>query len=61
MLKEKQLVINTLGNISALCDGCMPGLVEMYRDYTDGKQGGQYGVSGAAYIMEKKIQTENGI
>ncbi|SHK92206.1 purine biosynthesis protein PurH [Hespellia stercorisuis] len=32
-----QIVENSIGNISATCDGCMAGLAEMYQDYIDGK------------------------
>ena len=28
----------SLGNISASCDGCSAGIVEMYQDYIDGKK-----------------------
>ena len=27
-----------LGNISGACDGCSPGIIEMYQDYIDGKK-----------------------
>ena len=32
------IVADALGNIEASCDGCMPGLAEMYQDYIDGKK-----------------------
>lgn len=38
MEERKQIVENSLGNISASCDGCMAGLAEMYQDYIDGKK-----------------------
>ena len=28
----------SLGNISGACDGCSPGIIEMYQDYIDGKK-----------------------
>ena len=36
--EREQIVADSLGNISATCDGCMPGLAEMYQDYIDGKK-----------------------
>jgi len=36
--ERKKIVEESLGNISADCDGCMAGLAEMYQDYIDGKK-----------------------
>ncbi len=36
--EREQIVADSLGNISANCDGCMSGLAEMYQDYIDGKK-----------------------
>lgn len=37
--KERQKIVEeSLGNISANCDGCMAGLAEMYQDYIEGKK-----------------------
>jgi hypothetical protein len=36
--EREQIVKDSLGNISANCDGCMAGLAEMYQDYIDGKK-----------------------
>ena len=36
--EREQLVAESLGNISASCDGCSAGIVEMYQDYIDGKK-----------------------
>ena len=36
--ERKQIVEESFGNISANCDGCMPGLAEIYQDYIDGKK-----------------------
>ena len=36
--EREQIVAESLGNISASCDGCMAGLAEMYQDYIDGKR-----------------------
>jgi hypothetical protein len=36
--EREQIVKDSLGNISANCDGCMAGLAEMYQPYIDGKR-----------------------
>lgn len=36
--EREQIVSESLGNISVSCDGCMPGLAEMYQEYIDGKK-----------------------
>ena len=36
--EREQIVADSLGYIEANCDGCMPGLAEMYQDYIDGKK-----------------------
>ena len=36
--ERKQIVEESLGNLSGNCDGCMAGLAEMYQDYIDGKK-----------------------
>ena len=36
--ERKQIVEESLGNISANCDGCVARLVDMYQDYIDGKK-----------------------
>ena len=36
--EREKIVADSLGNIEANCDGCMPGLAEMYQDYIDGKK-----------------------
>jgi hypothetical protein len=36
--EREQIVKDSLGNISANCDGCMTGLAEMYQDYIDGRR-----------------------
>ena len=33
-----RIVAESIGNISGLCDGCSPGIIEMYQDYIDGKK-----------------------
>ena len=34
--EREQIVADSIGNISATCDGCFAGLVDMYQDYIDG-------------------------
>lgn len=35
---RERIVAESLGNISGACDGCSPGIIEMYQDYIDGKK-----------------------
>ena len=36
--ERERIIAESIGNISGLCDGCSPGLIEMYQDYIDGKK-----------------------
>ena len=36
--EREKIVAESLGNISGACDGCSPGIIEMYQDYIDGKK-----------------------
>ena len=36
--QREKIVEDCIGNISGACDGCMPGLAEMYQEYIDGKR-----------------------
>ena len=36
--EREQIVSDALGNISASCDGCSLGIIEMYQDYIDGRK-----------------------
>ena len=36
--EREQIVAESIGNISGLCDGCSPGIIEMYQDYIDGNK-----------------------
>lgn len=36
--ERERIVSESIGNISGLCDGCSPGIIEMYQDYIDGKK-----------------------
>ncbi len=35
--ERERIVEEAIGNIEGACDGCAPGLAEMYQDYIDGK------------------------
>ena len=36
--ERERIVADSIGNISGLCDGCRPGIIEMYQDYIDGRK-----------------------
>lgn len=36
--QREQIVSEALGALEASCDGCMPGLAEMYQAYIDGER-----------------------
>ena len=36
--ERERIVVESIGNISGSCDGCMAGLADMYQDYIDGKK-----------------------
>lgn len=36
--QRAKIVEECIGNISGACDGCMPGLAEMYQEYIDGRK-----------------------
>ena len=36
--ERERIVAESVGNIEGLCDGCSPGIIEMYQDYIDGKR-----------------------
>ena len=36
--EREQIVAESIGNISGLCDACSPGIIEMYPGYIDGKK-----------------------
>lgn len=35
--ERERIVAESIGSIDSACDGCSPGLAEMYQDYIDGK------------------------
>ena len=36
--ERERIVAESIGKIDAACDGCSPGLIEMYQDYIDGRK-----------------------
>ena len=36
--EREQIIAESVGNIDGLCDGCSPGLLNMYQDYIDGRK-----------------------
>ncbi len=36
--ERERLVEECIGNLAGACDGCMPGIAEMYQEYIDGKK-----------------------
>ena len=36
--ERERIVAESIGNTDGLCDGCSPGIVEIYQDYIDGKK-----------------------
>ena len=36
--ERERIVAQSIGNIDGACDGCSPGLIEMYREYIEGRK-----------------------
>jgi hypothetical protein len=36
--ERERIVAESVGSLDGLCDGCSPGMIEMYQDYIDGKK-----------------------
>lgn len=36
--ERERIVAESIGNIEGACDGCSPGIIEMYQDYIDGRK-----------------------
>lgn len=36
--ERERIVAESIGNIDGVCDGCSPGLIEMYQDYIEGRK-----------------------
>ena len=34
--ERERIVADSVGNVDGLCDGCSPGLLNMYQDYIEG-------------------------
>ena len=34
--ERETIVANSIGNIDGACDGCSPGMIEVYKDYIEG-------------------------
>lgn len=56
--KRKQIIGESMGNISASCDGCSAGIVEMYQPYIDGlKELRKFNMEfRAGYVSGRKYQ-----
>lgn len=36
--EREEIVAQSIGNIDGACDGCSPGMIEMYQDYIEGRR-----------------------
>ena len=36
--ERERIVAESIGNIDGACDGCSPGMAEMYQDYIEGRK-----------------------
>ena len=36
--ERERIVAESIGNVEGLCDGCSPGLLNMYEDYIEGRK-----------------------
>ena len=36
--ERERIVADSVGNVDGLCDGCSPGLLNMYQDYIEGRK-----------------------
>ena len=36
--ERERIVAESIGNIDGACDGCSPGMIEMYQDYIEGRR-----------------------
>lgn len=36
--ERERIVAESIGKVDAACDGCSPGLIEMYQDYIEGRK-----------------------
>lgn len=56
--ERKKIVEESLGNISADCDGCMSGLAEMYQDYIEGKRETAISIWNSMLVMSEETWTK---
>lgn len=60
--ERERIVAESIGNIDGGCDGCSPGIIEMYQPYIDGKMelrevNMQFR---ASYVSGEEVPTKNG-
>ena len=60
--ERERIVAESIGNIDGGCDGCAPGIIEMYQPYIDGKMelrecNMQFR---ASYVSGEEVPTKNG-
>lgn len=36
--EREQIIAESVGNVDGICDGCSPGILNMYQDYIDGRK-----------------------
>lgn len=36
--ERERIVAESIGNLDGACDGCRPGIIEMYQDYIEGRR-----------------------
>ena len=36
--ERERIIADSVGNVDGLCDGCSPGLLNMYQDYIEGRK-----------------------
>ena len=60
--EREAIVADSLGNISANCDGCMANLADMYQEYIDGqKELGEINMEfNARYVSGKEVPGREG-
>lgn len=56
--ERKKIVEESLGNISADCDGCMSGLAEMYQDYIEEKEKSAISIWNSMLVMSEETWTK---
>ena len=56
--EREKIVAESIGNTAGLCDGCSPGIIEMYNDYIEGKRelGMLYNNFNTSLITSESVQ-----